>query len=432
MNLQLVHREAATYGTQRLGSKSQVEIIIIGAGPYGLSIAAHLQTRGLNFQIFGRVMSSWREQMPAGMHLKSEGFASNLSAPGGYSLKLFCRENGYAYADYGVPVPIEVFAAYGVAFQRALGLKIDERMVASLRQSNGGFSVVLEDGARVFAKKVIVAVGATYFAQMPVNLAHLPPRLASHSADHHDLTQFSGCDVTVVGSGASALDLVALLHDVNARPRLVARAPSLRWNAHIVRRPPWRRWYPMSGLGGGWRNRFYENAPMLFRRLPASARLGIVRTWLGPSGSYSVKERVLASVPLVLNHDVQYAEDRVDRVLLRLVDSEKRQQELLTDHVIAATGYSVRLSVLPFLSEELRSQAQTIDGAPILSADFESSVKGLYFVGLTSASAFGPLMRFVLGVDYTARRLARRMTRDAAGLSGAGAIRKAILGASSD
>jgi thioredoxin reductase len=418
LGLQLIHSEAEPYRALARDSNSNTPIVIIGAGPYGLSIAAHLRAQKLNFRIFGRIMSSWREQMPDGMNLKSEGFASNLSAPGaGLSLERFCKENGYVYPNYGVPVSLKVFCAYGAAFQKEFAPEVDERAVASVSRTNDGFSVKLEEGATFFASKVIVTVGLSYFAKMPPNLAHLPPSIASHSSDHHQLERFSGRDVTIVGAGASALDLAALLQMAGATVRLVARAQSLKWNAHIVRRSLWRRWYPMSGLGGGWRNRFYENGPMLFRLLPAEVRRRIVRTWLGPSGSYSVKDRVLASVSLLLGHDIQYAETQDGKALLHLVDRDKRRSELMTDHVIAATGYSVRLGALPFLDTELQSEVRTIDGSPELTADFESSVKGLYFIGVMSAITFGPLMRFVLGTDYTARRLTRHMVRDASRIS---------------
>jgi cation diffusion facilitator CzcD-associated flavoprotein CzcO len=56
-----------------------IETAIIGAGPYGLSIAAHFRSRGISFRVFGRPMDSWLRHMPKGMHLKSDGFASNLS-----------------------------------------------------------------------------------------------------------------------------------------------------------------------------------------------------------------------------------------------------------------------------------------------------------------------------------------------------------------
>ena len=51
-------------------------VVIIGAGPYGLSVAAHLRAHGVAFRIFGAPLDSWRNHMPVGMMLKSDGFAS--------------------------------------------------------------------------------------------------------------------------------------------------------------------------------------------------------------------------------------------------------------------------------------------------------------------------------------------------------------------
>jgi len=49
--------------------------------------------------------------------------------------------------------------------------------------------------------------------------------------------------------------------------------------------------------------------------------------------------------------------------------------------------------------------------APILTRNFESAVPGLYFIGLTAAASFGPLMRFTFGARYAARRLTRALIR---------------------
>ena len=62
-------------------SASKVAVVVIGAGPYGLSIATHLRAQQLSFRIFGEPMASWRHHMPQGMSLKSEGFASDLYDP---------------------------------------------------------------------------------------------------------------------------------------------------------------------------------------------------------------------------------------------------------------------------------------------------------------------------------------------------------------
>jgi hypothetical protein len=79
--------------------------------------------------------------------------------------------------------------------------------------------------------------------------------------------------------------------------------------------------------------------------------------------------------------------------------------------VIVATGYRVDLRRLPFLGQDVLSRVQCLEHAPILSANFESSVPGLYFLGLASAYCFGPMMRFAYGADYTTRKIARHLAR---------------------
>ena len=74
------------------------QVAIIGAGPYGLSIAAHLRSLGIPFRIFGTPVDTWRRHMPAGMSLKSDGFASCLSDPDDKgTLEAYCAERGIPY-----------------------------------------------------------------------------------------------------------------------------------------------------------------------------------------------------------------------------------------------------------------------------------------------------------------------------------------------
>jgi hypothetical protein len=87
--------------------------------------------------------------------------------------------------------------------------------------------------------------------------------------------------------------------------------------------------------------------------------------------------------------------------------------EIVADHIIAGTGYRVSINSLKLLSEEIRSNVQQAKGSPVLSANFESSVPGLYFTGLASANSFGPVMRFAFGAKFTAQRLARVLKKTA-------------------
>jgi hypothetical protein len=151
---------------------------------------------------------------------------------------------------------------------------------------------------------------------------------------------------------------------------------------------------------------------MVFRRLPQNTRLDIVRRWLGPSGAWPARKYVEQG-PILLGQKLRGADYRDGRVYLRLVSHEGVESIVATDHVIAATGFKVDLARLKFLGQELQSQLRSVDSTPILSANFESSVPGLHFVGLASANTFGPVMRFLLGARYTARRLARHFSQAA-------------------
>jgi len=391
--------------------------IIIGAGPYGLSLAAHLKQKRVPFRIFGRPMDSWLSHMPQGMLLKSEGFASNLYDPGGdFTLRTFCAEKGIEYRDTGLPVRLDTFAAYGLAFRDRKVPELEDKTVVSIDRVPDGFQLTLEGGETVRSRKVVLAVGITHFEHVPESLAHLPAEFVSHSARHVEVEPFRGRSVIVIGAGASALDLAGLLHDAGAQVQLVARPQSLKFHGHSDQPRSW--WQelrrPQSGLGPGWKNRFFADFPMAFHYLPEGLRLEAVRRALGPSGGWFAKDKVIGKVTLHLGCAAEGARIQDGRVLLRVVSQDGTKRELTADHVIAATGYKVDLQRLTFLSAETRAQVTTVNGAPALSSTFESSVPGLYFVGVAAANSFGPLMRFAYGAGFAARTVTKAVVKSLA------------------
>ena len=256
---------------------------IIGAGPYGLSIAAHFRSKGIPFRIFGRTMDSWLSHMPKGMCLKSDGFASNIYDPQGqFTLKSFCEERKIEYSDAGIPVRLDTFTAYGQAFKERMTPELEDKMVTGLERNQDGFLLRLDNGETVRARRVVLAVGITHFDYVPENLRHLPAEFLSHSYAQHDLKGFRGRSVVVIGGGSSAIDLAGLLHEADADVQLVARRAALKFHdmAPIgVKGPLWRRIrHPKSGLGPGLRSRVFSDAPGFFHILPESYRLSLVRT----------------------------------------------------------------------------------------------------------------------------------------------------------
>ena len=386
-----------------------LETAIVGAGPYGLSIAAHFRRRGIPFRIFGRPMDSWLNHMPKGMMLKSDGFASDIYDPEkAFTLRQFCAERGIKYADTGVPVQLDTFSAYGLAFRDRLVPELEDKLVASVDRAPGGFLLRLEDGETFQARKVVLAVGITHFEHVPENLAHLPAEFFSHSARHREVAPFRGRSVVVIGGGASALDLAGLLREAGADVQMVTRAGELHFHSQPTGKP--RSWWqqirhPQSGLGPGTRSRFYADAPGAFHYLPEGLRLYIVGKALGPSGGWFIRDKVIGKLPLHLGCTPQSAEVQNGKVHLNVRAADGSQSEIVTEHVIAATGYKVDMERLKFLNPEIRSKIKTLNKAPVLSSNFESSVPGLYFGGVAAANSFGPVMRFAFGAGFAARTI---------------------------
>jgi thioredoxin reductase len=387
-------------------------IVIIGAGPYGLSLAAHLRARGVAHRIFGKTMANWQHKMPAGMLLKSEGFASNLAAPDDrFTLEEFCAEQGLPYAPEGLPVPRESFIAYGQAFQQRFVPEVEDRTVVEVRRSGDGFTVGLDDGEFLAADKLVVGIGISDFGYLPPTLAELPAEFLSHASAHEDMGVFSGKSVAVVGAGSSAIDIAALLHEAGAAVRLISRRDELPFHTPPEAHRSWRDRLraPMTGIGPGWRSTFYTEVPLLFHNLPADLRLKIVSTWLGPAGGWYMRDRIVGRVACVEGYAPHATQIIGGKVHLHLVGADGAQRVETADHVIAATGYRVDFRKVGFLDESLREDVAATSGLPILSRNFETSVPGLFIVGPAAAYSFGPMLRFVLGARYTARRLARHL-----------------------
>jgi cation diffusion facilitator CzcD-associated flavoprotein CzcO len=361
-------------------------------------------------------METWRERMPEDMLLKSDGFASNLSSPDPmHSLKAFCELRGIEYDDKKLPVRLETFIEYGIWFQKHLVPQIDTRKIAWIDKENDNFLLETEDGDKFEAKRVVLAVGVSEFAWTPPEFASLPAKYMTHSSSHRSASDFAGRDVTIIGSGASAIDLAALLHEQSANVCIIARSRAISFHTPPSKEKQgvWQRLRnPSSGLGPGWKSLIYAAAPNLFRRLPAKMRLRIVREHLGPAPGWPMRERVMGKVPMILGARSLTASVVDGRVRFLFLDRNCQRAQHTTDHVIAATGYRADVKRLRFLSLSIQRNLRTLSDAPVLSSRFESSIPGLYFVGLAAANSFGPAMRFAFGAEYTSRLLARHLQRE--------------------
>jgi thioredoxin reductase len=348
------------------------------------------------------------------MLLKSDGFATSLYDPARtFTFERYCRERNIPYADVGIPPRLEDFVDYGRAFQRRLVPHLEGVMVKTLEHGGSCYRLRLETGADCMAGAVVVAAGISHFAALPKALSNLPQGLVTHTSDHNDLAAFKGRKVAVIGAGASAADVGALLHEAGAEAHLIARGSLIPFHDKMrLPRPLYDRVRnPSSKIGPGWRSLLYTKFPHLFRRLPEATRLRIARTHLGPAPGYFMRDRVIGRVTVHLGLEALQAKANAGGVLLTLANNRGEKRDFQIDHVICGTGYRPELARLPFLDDALLSRISAVQGTPILSANFESSVPGLYFVGAIAMNTFGPVLRFACGAEIAAPRVARHLSR---------------------
>jgi FAD-dependent urate hydroxylase len=389
------------------------DTVIVGAGPYGLSIAAHLRAANIPFQIYGSALESWRTFMPEGMVLKSEPFASNLWDPQRrFTLKRYSAEKNIPYVHSGRPLSLASFLDYAEWFRRRAVGDPNPAKVRRISHENGEFTLEFADQSPVKARRVILATGHMAFCYVPQELAGLPESHCQHSSRLVDVRTYSGRDVTIFGAGQSALESAALLHEAGAKVRIIARASSIIWNPApgpqqrsllaTIREPE-------SGLGLGWRAVAVAELPQLFRRLfEAEKRHRFVAGSWGPTGAWWLKERFENRIETLLSCRIRAARVEGARVRLSL-EQPGGTREVDTDHVIAGTGFKVDVDRMEYLDPALRANIRREGPMPQLNANFETSISGLFIVGIASAPTFGPVMRFMFGAKHVAPVLAHRL-----------------------
>jgi thioredoxin reductase len=385
------------------------DVAVIGAGPYGLSAAAYLKGIGLSVRVFGEPMAFWNQTMPEGMLLRSPRAASSIAGPrSAHALEAYEAATSTPPA---APVPLTTFVKYGQWFQRQLlGDSVDCSPVTKVTRESSLFRITLKDGASLASHRVVVAAGVGAFQRKPTTFAHLSPECLSHCYEGRRISEFSGKRVAVIGSGQSALESAALLHEAGSAVEVIARIPSLRWiGAHSWLHslgPVSSMLYSKHDVGPIGISRLVAY-PNLVSRLPLPLRDKIRVRAVRPAGAKWLPARV-APVKVTTGHSVATAERSGNEVRLKLDDGSERR----VDHVLLGTGYRVDLARYDFLQPSLLQEVRQLDGSPLLDAGFQSSVPGLHFVGATAARAFGPLLYFVAGTEFSSQQLSRRIERD--------------------
>jgi hypothetical protein len=395
---------------------TRCDVAIIGAGPYGLSAAAHLRTvRGLDVHTFGEPMSFWERNMPVGMLLRSGWAATHIADPN-RSLTLDAYREGSSKL-FSSPVPLDRFIDYGLWYQRRAVPDLDQRKIIQVESHAEGFRLILEKGSTVFARRVVVAAGIGSFVWRPPVFECLPGSLVSHTSEHRELRRFAGKEVLVIGSGQSALESAALLREGGAEVEIVARAQQIHWLGGLVSRTI------QYGLGPTLSKLLYAPTdvgpagisqvvarPDLVRRFPRLLQDWLRKRSIRPAGARWLVAR-LQNVPMKLGRSVVSAAPVGERIKVRLDDGNERT----IDHVFLGTGYRVDVSKYDFFAPALAESISRFQGYPRLREGFETSVPGLHILGAPAVWSFGPLMQFVVGTHYASRSLLRCVAGKAAG-----------------
>jgi hypothetical protein len=213
----------------------------------------------------------------------------------------------------------------------------------------------------------------------------------------------------VIGSGQSALESAALLHESGAEIELIVRMDMVRWLwryawLHTCK-PLARLLYAPSDVGPAGVSHLVER-PNWYRRFPRGLQDRLAVIAIRPAGAAWLKPR-LDGVPIRTGRRVVSAVASNAGALVRLDDNSTHS----VDHILLGTGYRVDISRYPFLDKQLLRSVRRVNGFPCLSRGLESSVAGLHFLGAPAAWTFGPLMRFVAGTDFASQALARRIVR---------------------
>lgn len=383
------------------------DVAVIGAGPYGLAATTHLRACGLAVHALGRPMDLW-ERMPVGMLLRSSWEASTIADPdGALTLDAYEAANRVRISR---PIPLEDYLRYARWYQRQAVPDVDTRRVVSVQRADGRFELALDDGDALTARRVVIATGPADHARCPPGLAGLPAPLVQHSSALWQLGEFRRRRTAIVGSGQSAIELAALLHEAGADVEVIARADRIRW----LRRSGWlhsrdgavrRLLYPPTDVGPVGLSHLVA-VPNAFRHVPVRLGDRIAYRCIRPAAAGWLVERT-TDVRITLGTGIASATPVEGGLRLVLDDGTARE----VDRLVLATGYDIRADRHPLLGPELRAQLRTRDGAPLLAPGFESSVPGLHFVGAFAAASFGPVMRFVSGTPFTGRALADRLAR---------------------
>jgi cation diffusion facilitator CzcD-associated flavoprotein CzcO len=388
----------------------RLDVAIVGAGPYGLSVSAHLRELG-KVRAFGEPMHTWRSRMPQDMRLRSDWSETSFSAPrGAATFDRWAADTGEPREE---PIPLEKFLRYAEWFRERFAGDVEPSDVARVERVRGTFRLTTVTNEEADASMLVLAVGAVPFAVAPAELADEIGDGVTFATDLQDYRAYASRRVAVVGGGQGGLESALLAARAGADVRLVVRS-RLRWfsdrepyNARSpLRQRLYRLAYPAVGYGPPLVNRLVLH-PDLFSRLPRALRRRLTARVLRAGGSPWLREAIESTVRIEQGAAVSALERRNGDLRLRLTDGTA----LDADAVIVASGFRFALERLSFLAPQIREGIATEEGWPLLDRWFRSTDPTVLFVGFASEHRFGPIVRFIPGTRFSAPRIEALLRR---------------------
>src|SRR5580704_11512270 len=365
-----------------------VSLLVIGAGPYGVAVAAQAIERGVDTVVLGHPMGFWTDHMPEGMFLRS-GTDWHLDASGIDTFQAFIEDRGLSTTHVD-PVPIAVFLEYAAWFQTQKHVSVRDRLVSRLERNDDAFVAWLDDGTQIAADVIVAAPGAAYFRQFPEWASMLPEGVGAHTCDLVRFQELSGARVLVVGGRQSAYEWAALLgeHGVG-RVDIVHRHDMPRFE-----RVSWKFVDPYLDATlsrrGWWRSLSVTEQGAIAQEFWQAGRLSL-EWWLTPS----LADERIRSRPGT--HVVETAVGDGGTVSVALSSGDR----LTVDRLVFATGYKADLPRVPYLNG-FAGSLDVVDGFPLLDEAFQSSIAGLYITGFAATRDFGPFFGFTRGCPAAA------------------------------
>jgi len=369
------------------------DVLIIGAGPFGLATAAHAKHLGIDFIIIGKPMEFWKMNMPEGMYLRS-ACDWHLDPENEGTIEKFLTIQHLTPADVE-PLSRDFYLSYTEWFQKqkqitALPVYVDRLDHAG----NHHYYATTTEGDVITANNVVIALGFKYFKHVPPEFENILPQDAySHTCDFTDMKSMQGKRCLILGGRQSAFEWAALLAEAGADTIYIShrhKSPTFTpsdwpWVNPIVDN--------MAHEPGWFRNLATEEKDSLSKKLWEEGRLKI-EPWL--------EKRVMKDNVKLL----PYTE---------IVDCKKLQGDELevvfnngtiitVDHIILATGYKVMINKVPFLTKgNILSKLAIKNGFPVLDEHFQTNLPGLFITSMPASQDFGPFFGFTIAVRTSAK-----------------------------